>query len=219
MIEAFKLHWFAFRHPTRLVSEHIPAWPVDLGVGIYLLYFCGQFFGSAANRRIFSDMTAAMFGITAPSFFYAYILFTIVYTLVMQYYLQPVIVRKVGRIEKENFDEDLYRRIIFYSPVAAVIYNVLVMLPVQLAAAYLLVDGEVTVLSMAFIGLQSIVGIWATILLVNMFVIQWRGLKIHFHLTAGQIMLSMFVIPFAIASPVLLLMGKAYLSALHAYMQ
>lgn len=219
MISLFKLHWQFIRRPSSALEQHIPSWPLKYGVILYILYFSSTFFENTTFLRLTSDILGGFWGLPGTGYVYLFLVVTQLYNVLLQYHLQPHIVRWVAKIPRENYQPDLFRRLVFYSPTAGVIYTVLVILPVQILSAALVVDGSMAISSLVLIGFTGFLGLWGIVTTVNTFVIQWKGLAKFFNMSTGQIILAEFIIPLILAMPCILLYGSGYITFMQKYAQ
>lgn len=212
-----KLHWQFVKHPSYSLETYFPKWSIRLGLFVYAFHFLYNFVGNPLSISIMRDALTAFFGINSLLFVHFWILLDLFYIVLFQYYLMPIIVRSVARISKNDFDSDLYRKIIFYSPSSSVIYSIIILLPIRVISSFLLISGQLSILSAILIGVLGILGLWSLVLIINMFVIQWKGLNKFFEMSGFQIILAIFVFPFLLALPTFLLYGPKYLEFMQRY--
>lgn len=219
MIDLFKLHWQFIRHPGEALDNHVPMWPLKYGIILYMLNYGATFFQSGKMLSLTSDVVSGLFGLSGPLYLHLFILVSLGYGVVIQYFLQPQIVRRIAGRPKEAFQTELLRRLIFFSPTANIIVLVIVVLPLQLVTSLLTQFPSMSSLSLVLIGLLSVVSLWLIVPGVNTFVLQWKGLARYFNMNAGQIILAEFVIPLILALPLILVYGSSYLHFMQKYLQ
>ncbi len=218
-MELIKLHWQLIKNPSKVIKETFDALPIQIGVFVYCLYLI-SIFQNPQTSTIINDVMVSVFGIVSEYNTLIYILFICGYTVLLQYYLLPFILNNIVEKEKrKNFNRDHYRKIIFYSPLSYVIFAVLFMLPIQIILSFLMLDGELNTLVFILIGLQSIIALWSLVLTINVYVVQWKGLKIKYELENFKVFFLIFVVPFIMAIPFLIMFGSNYLDFLNNYLK
>jgi len=219
MIDLLKLHWQFIRRPSEALDEHIPVWPLEYGIVLYLISYGGAMIQSGKSLTVISDFVSDFWGLSGPLFVYLFILANLSIGAAVQYYLQPQFVRRIAGMAKETFDANLLRKIIFFSPTANAIILVILILPLQIISSVLRQFPSMSMLTLVFIVLVGVVSIWLVVSSVNTFVVQWKGLAKFFKLNAGQIILAEFVIPLVLALPLILLYGSRYLTFMQKYLR
>ena len=219
MKKIFKLHWEFLSKPTYCLEEYIPNWSLKSGIYLYIFFLLYSYFQDPKLLSIYQDHLVAVFGIGDLSFLYFFIFLNFLYIVLVHYHIYPPIIRIIPKIPKEEYSADLYRKLVFYSPISFVIYSVIILIPLQLLSSVLLMGGGLNTLILILMGITSLLGLWSLVLIVNIFVIQWKGLSKYFKLSAGKIILAEFIVPVIFMIPLIIFFGSKYLNFLSRYIK
>ena len=222
MVELLIIHWDFIRRPTESLSRYIPNWPVKLGLAVYAFAML-SYFGDAETVRTQYDLMTGVFGGASMAGYYAYNLLVAALNIAICWYLMPLIVRRLSPLPRDNFDANLYRKLVFFSPTALVIITIVFSLPVKIivtALAWGGIEGLAGVIVLLLIEMLvgGAVALWGMVAIVMWIVIHWKGLRQYFKLSVWQIILVQFVIPFLLFSPLWLLYLPRIVSYFRNYM-
>jgi len=217
MKELLKLHWQFVTNPSFCLKTYVREWPIKLGLFVFAFQLIYTIVGNSRGISLLRDVSAYFFGINNMLFVYFLLFINLIYIVLSQYYIMPFLVGWVARVPQNNFNHNLYRKIIFYSPSSYVIYSIIFLLPLKIVYSLFFVSGNLGMFSIVLIIIYGLLSIWPAVLIVNMVVVQWKGLKVFFNMNGGQIFLSIFVAPFVFALPFLAIYGPQYWDFLHKY--
>ena len=217
MISLFRLHWQFIRHPTAAIEEHIAGWPLGVGLVLFILNFYCTFAINAKMLRITSDMLAGFWGLPGVGYTNLYLALMTAYSALVTFFIQPHIVRRIAGIPAQRFESNLYRKLIFYSPTAAMTYTALVLLPLQILSATFVLSERLLIPLLIVVILDGIAGLWGIVASINMFIVQWKGMIRLFRVTPGDAFLSVFVVPILFALPFVILYGIGAVTFMERY--
>lgn len=208
MMELLKLHLQLVKNPSAEIKNHITNWPLPLGISVYTFYLVRSYFQTGNSYSMLRDLLAGIYGIQSDFFFFLYIIITIGYSLIIYYYLLPILVRLFSGQSNNEFNPTPYRKLIFYSPTSYVIYIVYILLPIQILLSLYLFFFEADTLAIVFGVIYGLLNLWSLVLLINLFVIQWKGLKIFYNIKGIKTFFIVFILPLIGFIPMILIYGQ-----------
>lgn len=209
MIELIKLQWEFFRQPTLCLEKYIRNWPLRFGFCLYVYYLFSNELMNTEQLRLRMDIFAFYSEDSYIGRVFAWIILTALMALLFTWHLIPLIIRWLLKKSKDEFNSDLYRKLVFYSPIAFIIFSTIFVLPVKIAVlifARIGMEGTAEVVLLALLVLlEKTLFLWATILVFSSIVVVWKGLKRYFELNTWQIILTQFLVPSIVFVPLFLL--------------
>ena len=206
MIDLIKLHWQLVKNPSQVIENTISVLPINLGIFVYIFSILSLLHDPNSVRGM-NIFFVSIFESFSEYDVILYLVFISAYVILIQYYLMPLILKTlIHEDQRVYFDPDNYRRIIFFSPLSSVIYSIIFIFPIKIIQSYLILDNELNAIIFILIGLNGILSIWAIVPLINIFVIQWKGLKIKYQINNFKIFLMIFIIPIIWAIPFLIIL-------------
>jgi hypothetical protein len=201
------LHWLFIRQPTVAIRDHIPTWPVNVGIGFSLFFVVSAWLQDARSLSMMESMLGLAFGVQDPALIYFILALMAGYGLAIDYFLQPWVVRQFLRTRPESINDRLVRQIIFYSSTSFLIFAVFVSIPITIVQTVVVSAGELQTWAIVVISLLSLISIWSLVPAINIAVIRWIGLREHFRLSTGQLFLTIFVVPLIAMLPYIAMMA------------
>ena len=208
MMELLKLHLQLVKNPSAEIKNHITNWPLPLGIAVYTFYSVRSYFQTGNSYSMLRDLLAGIYGIQSDFLFFLYIIITIGYSLIIYYYLLPILVRLFSGQSNNEFNPTPYRKLIFYSPTSYVIYIVYILLPIQILLSLYLFFFEADTLAIVFGVIYGLLNLWSLVLIINLFVIQWKGLKIFYNIKGIKTFFIVFILPLIGFIPMILIYGQ-----------
>ncbi len=217
MKDIFKLHWQLVKNPSHNIKNNIAKWPLSLGIALYILYLLRNQFQSGDSYRMLNDILVNFYSLQSEFSLYFYVIITISFSILIYYFFMPIFVRLLSGQSKNEFDPLLYRKLIFYSPTSYIIYSVFVLLPLQILLSLYLFYFNTGIFVIIYGGLYALLGIWTIVLIVNIFVVQWKGLGIFYNIKGIKTFLIIFIIPLIGFIPMIIIYGQSFLDYLKNY--
>lgn len=217
MKDIFKLHWRFIKNPSEEIENDISQWPLSSGFALYILYLLRNQFQSRDSFRMLNDILINVYNITSEFSIYFYAIFSISFSLFIYYFFMPICVRLLSGQSINEFDPLPYRKLIFYSPTSFIIYSVYVLLPLQVIMSIYIIYFEAGIFSIILGLIYSLLGIWAFVLMINIFVIQWKGLRIFYNITGIKSLLLIFIIPSMGFIPMIIIYGHNFIEYVKNY--
>lgn len=208
MKEIFKLHLQLVKNPSAEIKNDIANWPLPLGIALYTFYLLRNYFQTGDSYSMFSDLIASIYGLHSEILIFLYIIITIGYSIIIYYYLLPVFVRLISGQSSNEFNPIPYRKLIFYSPTSYVIYVVYILLPLQILLSLYVFYFGVGTLAIAFGIIYGLLNLWSFVLIINIFVIQWKGLKIFYNIKGVKTFIVIFIFPLIGFIPMMVIYGQ-----------
>ena len=208
MFDIFKLHWRIVKHPSDEIKNTISQLPLPLGISLYVLYLLRSQFQSGDSYRMISDIIYNIYHLESRFAICLYVIITISFTVLIHYFLLPIFLRLLSKQSKEEFDPVHYRKLIFYSPISYVIFSVFILLPLQILLSIYLFYFDAGIFVIIYGLLYALLGLWTIVLIVNILVVQWKGLKIYYNIKGIKSFLLVFVIPLIGFIPMLIIYGR-----------
>lgn len=208
MIEVLKLHWKFLSKPSESINKYFSEWPISLGIYVYVFFMVYAYLQTGDTYRRLYDMLSTIYGVKDELFVFFYIALTILYSIFIYSKIMPLFLKKFSNVPSNEFNSENYQRAIFYSPISFVIYTIVVILPLQVVFSFLLLNYDLGYFVIGYGVLYGFLGIWGLVLLINMYVVQWKAIKIFYKLDSFKTFLLIFLIPLIFAIPLLFIYGQ-----------
>jgi len=215
MIEIFKLHWEFLVRPSESIKKYISKLPLSLGLYIYIFYLFYSNFQNGGTYSKLSDLLFLTFRINDELFVYFYIILIISYSILIYSKIMPIFLRILSNIPKENFQSENYKKAIFYSPTSYIVFSIMIILPLQVIFSLLSLKYDLGLYTTFYFILYWILSLWSLVLIFNIFVIQWKAIRIFYNLNNFKTFLMIFILPFIFFIPFLAI----YISKFSEYLK
>lgn len=205
MLEVLRIHWKFVRHPQYVIENYVRQWPIGLGLGIYVIWRLTIYMAGASTSRMHVEILSTFAGEYITETYYLTIIGTMLYSLLIQWYAMPLIVKRLSPVEPERIDVYLYRKLVLMSGTGYVIFMTFTLLPVRAALMTYVASADDVMnlpLSLTVLTVNGLSGLWAVVCAIMALVIVWKGLGAYFELTAGRKLLVMFVFPLILYLPI-----------------
>jgi len=205
VIELLKVHWEFIRFPSECLDKYIKHWPEKFGLVVYAFFAFGSSKHDVQIINSMVDLSSRMFPESGVVGYYFYSAFVIALHMTFLWYVIPFILKKFLAKKVENVDVSIYRKLIFYSPTAVIILNVIFIIPLSLLGLILGgqgIDMGADVISLVIIVLiKGLFSMWALVAIIMSFVIVWKGLAHFYRLNTWQILVVQFLLPTIVYLP------------------
>lgn len=205
MIELLKVHWEFIRRPSECLDKYIRHWPEQFGLVVYAFFAFGSSKYDVQIINSMVDLSSRMFPESGVVGYYFYSAFVTALHMIFLWYVIPFVLKKFLAKKVENVDVSIYRKLIFYSPTAVIILNVIFIIPLSLLGLILGGQGIDMGANLIFLGIivlvKSLFSMWALVAIIMSFIIVWKGLAHFYGLKTWQILVVQFLLPMIVYLP------------------
>lgn len=212
MIELWKLHWLFIRQPKVAIRDHIPTWPVTLGIVLASVNLASQYLANGRTLALIHSAFSVAFGISDLLLTLAILAVVTGIAIAIDYYFYPWLVRRFLTDRPEQINDTLVRQIHYYSATSSLVFVVYVVLPVNTLQVVFAAFFAVETWSLVLITISSLVVLWHVVPLLNGLVIRWVGYREQFGLSTSKLLLLVFVAPIVSSLPVILVLAPTFWS-------
>jgi hypothetical protein len=197
MIDLLKLHIFLLIKPSSSIEKYIFNFPEKMGFFVFFFYLLENYIHAPMSNKYLSTLLFINYGIEDLRISVLIFIILSLYVCFIYYSIIPIIIKTIFKLNTKEIE--IIKKVILFSPTAFVIFTIAIFLPYEILPKF--IPGLKNVENI-YNWIYTVIVIWQSILIINVVVMQFKGLIKYSGLNVFKTIIVLIILPSILSIPV-----------------